>query len=298
MAWKYVNPGYAELLENTDSTTVEDTTINPINRVAFSNPSGSENITIPEGIKEFWVKCRFVRSNNVGKIYFQNSAGEDITGVMLNYSDKVQLYQYWGKYTTFYIDLSSLKEINICIHFRLSNSNGLIELYINGNIVGSVSGDIGSAAKVYKLKFDTGNSTSYFSNLIIADYDIRKEEIAIAELTDLTGTWDGIETGTVKATEVGQVLSQKIDTADLKAQIKAQSAVISITGITVAGLNMEYDNSKVNGMTGIINGEGENVFSETKEINSFNSMVCSSYKKDMDIDDISKITCSLKAAKV
>lgn len=299
MSWKYVNPGYAELLENTDSKTIKDIEKNPINGVAFNNAAGSENITVPEGVKEFWVKCRFVRSNDVGKIYFQNSGtGQDITGVMLNYSDRVQLYQYWGKYSTFYLGLASLPEINICAHFRPDKSNGLIELWINGDFIGKISGDIGSAAKTYKLKFDTGNSTSYFSNIIIADYDISDEEIAIAKLTDLAGTWDGIKEGTAKATATGQILSQKIDTADLESQIKAQSAAVNITGVTVAGLTMKYDSTEVNRMTGIINDGSKDIFTETQAMNSNSSTIYNAYQKDMTIDDIAKLTCSLKAAKV
>lgn len=297
MAFKYVNPGYAELTVN-GGTTVNDNIVNPLNGVKYTPGGDKKVVYLPSSpIQDLWLKAQYDRATAVGYIYIRNSHKEN----GITFSDNKLTIQCHGTTKSFVDDVFKSATGIIIIHWHFSKTDGFIEVLVNGKMFKSDGGNVGDGIDqdhdpTVSLRIDANGTKNYWYNIILADYDISDEEIATAKLTDLTGTWDGIEAGTAKATEAGQVLSQKIDTVDLASQIKKQSSMMNITGITVAGLKMEYDNTKVNSMTGIINDGSKDVFTETKTINNF-SMVCNSYQKNLSIEDISKLTCSLKAAK-
>lgn len=61
MAYKYVNPGYGELLDSA-GTTVNDTKINAANGVAFFNNSNDRSVTFPEPLTNVWIKLSMERA--------------------------------------------------------------------------------------------------------------------------------------------------------------------------------------------------------------------------------------------
>lgn len=296
MAFKYVNPGYAELTVD-GGTTVEDKNANPLNGVKYTSSGDNRVVILPKPCpQDLWFKAQYSRGYLTGKVYIKCG---DNNGIVF-FDDRLKITN--SGYIEIYDDIFKQTRNTIVIHWHFSKTNGFIEVQVGDKKFNSGIHNVGDGIETvtntdYSLRIDAGNKTNYWFNIILADYDISDEQIATAKLTDLTGTWDGIEAGTAKATEVGQVLSQKIDTADLKSQIAAQSSAATITGLTIAGLKMEYDSTKVDRMTGIVNDGSKDVFSDTQVMNSNFSMVCNSYQKDMSIEDVAKLTCSLKAAK-
>lgn len=297
MSWKYVNPGYAELTVDGGST-VEDKKNNPLNGVKYSSTGDNIAVYLPSPCpQDLWLKVQSVRGTyNYGQIYIKNGAKN---GFEFNRAS-ISVYTQAGT-QEFNINNVDYANTIITIHWHFSKNVGYIEITIGDKKFKTAETNVGDGIEEqssdYKLRLVSDRDDNYWCNIILADYDISDEQIATAKLTDPTGTWDGIAEGVAKATAAGQVLSQKIDTADLKAQIAAQSPIENVTGVTVAGLKMEYDTSEVNQMTGVINDGSKDVFTETQAINSNFSTIYNAYQKDMTMENIAKLTCSLKAAK-
>lgn len=296
MSWKYVNPGYAELTVD-GGTTVEDKTANPLNGVKYTSSGDNRVVYLPAPCpQDLWLKVLSNRYNtNYGKIIIKHNYEN---GIEFNSKD-INIITNGSISKASAVTNKNIQMV--VIHWHFSKTDGFIEIQIDDQILISQKGNVGDGIDTdtdtgYSLRLRS-DGDNYWANIILADYDISDEQIATAKLTDPTGTWDGITEGAAKATAVGQILSQKIDAADLKEQIAAQSPIENITGVTVAGLKMQYDTSKVNQMTGVINDGSKDVFTETQTMNSNFSTIYNAYQKDMTIEDITKLTCSLKAAK-
>lgn len=134
--------------------------------------------------------------------------------------------------------------------------------------------------------------------MIIADYDISHEEVVMATLTEPKGTWEGIGTDQIKATDVGQILTQQINMDDLKTKIDKLGANITITGVSLCARNVLFDSNKINALTGIVNNGKEDVYSETKTFSTTGTVSGISYVKNMTLNEIQTAKFSLKSAKV
>lgn len=89
MAYKYVNPGYGELLDSA-GTTVNDTKINAANGVAFFNNSDDRSVTFPEPLTNVWIKLSMERAYVSGIISVSGTGWP--TGVRLNESDYIRVF--------------------------------------------------------------------------------------------------------------------------------------------------------------------------------------------------------------
>lgn len=88
MAYKYVNPGYGELLDRA-GTTVNDTKINAANGVAFFNNSDDRSVTFPEPLTNVWIKLSMERAYVSGIISVTGTGWP--TGVRLDESDYIKV---------------------------------------------------------------------------------------------------------------------------------------------------------------------------------------------------------------
>lgn len=134
--------------------------------------------------------------------------------------------------------------------------------------------------------------------MIIADYDISHEEVVTARLTEPEGTWKGIGAAQAEASDVDQVLTQKIDTDDLEKKILARSESICITGVTLSARDIHFNSDKVNALTGIVNDGEKDVYSSTQKISGASMVYGMSYIKNMTLDEVKAASFSLKSAKV
>lgn len=294
MAFKYVNPGYGELLDYA-GTTVEDTGINAVNGVAFYNDSDNRSVTFPVPLKEVWIKLSMHRAYVSGVISVTGVGWP--TGVYIDKSGYVRVFFYNNEkdYSTKHANMAN---IDLIMHVRSGVNDGLIELWMNGDLVAVRQGNCYDGKTFAGVWLKTASEKNYYYNVIIADYDISREEVVVAKLKDPTGDWKGIDASQVEATEVGQILTQQIDTEDLETKIKKQSEVINITGVSLCARNIHFDSTKVNALTGIVNDGTKDVYSETKQISGNGMIYGMSYTKNMTLDEVKNASFSLKAAKV
>lgn len=296
--FKWVNPGYGDLLEN-QGTTKYSTDLNPTNGVAFVSGS-SRVIAFPSGTKEVWIKCH-VKRGHVSGIISVSGTGYP-TGLMLNNKKGDGYISLWFNegsgggvgYYTQYFDWATL---DIVLHIKSHSVDGLIETWINGDYVGIRQGNCYKGNDLPGLWLSSENNDNYFSNIIVADYDISREEVIEAKLQDPIGDWKGLEIGQAEATAVGQTITQKIDTDDLKTRIEAKSETIDISSVSLAAVGVKFDSTAVNALTGAISSGGTDDYTRTKKIINNGAANIGTYIKDYTLDKLKDTDFKLVAAK-
>lgn len=297
--FKYVNPGYGDLFD-TQFVTKYSTDYNPTNGVAFAGTS-DRAITLPIGTKEVWVKCHMKRARVSGIISVSGTGYP--TGLMLNNKKGKGYISLWfnegaggGKgYYTEYFDWGTL---DIVLHIKSHEVDGLIEVWINGDYIGIRQGNCYKGNDLPGVWFSREDDGNFFSNIIVADYDISREEVIEAKLLDPTGDWKGLAVGQAEATAVGQTITQKIDTDDLKTRIEAKSKTIDISSVSLAAVGAKFDSSAVNALTGVIGGGTTDEYTNTQKIINSGAAVLGSYVKDYTLDKLKTTNFKLVAAKV
>lgn len=308
MAFKYVNPGYAELLANSAETTY-DTNINKINGVSFGSVTSDKAVVLPNGTKNVWIKCSIYRGHITGLISLTGYGYP--TGVMINdrVGDCVTLWANEGAgggksfKSKYYYD----GRLDLVLHVKSEQNSSVIELWIDDELVGRridcVNGKTFSGVWLDPGYNSGGNSDNsykdaYFYNLIVADYDISREQVVEAALKAPTGTWKGIAVNQPVADEVGQVLTQTIDTEILETKIKSFSKTVKINGVNIAAVGAQYNTDEVNALTATVSLGTDGNFTSTKKIFNTGSFNGDSYLQSMTLDQLKNAKFSLTAAKV
>lgn len=288
--WKYVNPGYGELLDEKLGTT-SSRTYNPTNGVCIGGQTNYGAITLPN-LREVYIKCN---------VYFRNKYTND--GNYFN----IKIYKgtkYFGLFKQDYgylgmrfedetsenvIKFNDGQLYSVVLHIK-PGIKGIIELFINGTLVKAYNQQI-SFSDIDAVKIRA--QVDYISNIIISDQDIRDESVLVVPLGDPTGTWSGISDGEAKATEVDQVLTQSLKVDDVKNTVGTNT----VTSVNVAAFDIRYDSEKVNAMEASITKDDSNLTSATKSITN-GAITPVTFMKNMTIDNLANTSVSFKAKKV
>lgn len=287
--WKYVNPGYGELLDEKLGTT-QNKTYNPTNTVCIGGQTSYGQINLPN-LQEVYIKCNvcFKTGNDTGAYFNIYAIKDDVNiGLYKHYMGAlgVRINDEENKYI-FTFDTNKL--YSVVLHIK-AGTKGVVELFVNGTLI-----------KVYNRQIAISNFSAvkiraqadYVSNIIIADYDIRDESVLVVPLGDPTGTWSGISDGEAKATEVDQVLTQSLKIDDIKNTVGTNT----VTSVNVAAFDIRYDSDKVNAMEASITKDGSNLTSATKSITN-GAITPVTFMKNMTIDNLANTSVSFKAKKV
>lgn len=290
--WKYVNPGYGELLDENKVGTVQDKAKNPVNGVSINNSSGI-CVLIPN-LQEVFLKFNLYAIGSTRSSYWHVllGDGENYCGLLDNtYADSSCGVKINNEDDSKYNYFDARKVVTFLIHVK-NGQNGVFEAYINKSLIKAYSGNI-KCSSFKHLKIYTKKDYEYISNIIIADYDIRDESVLVVPLGDPTGTWSGISDGEAKATEVDQVLTQSLKIDDIKNIVGTDT----VTSVSVAAFDIRYDSDKVNAMEASITKDGSNLTSATKSITN-NAITPVTFMKNMTIDNLANTSVSFKAKKV
>lgn len=284
--WKYVNPGYGELLDEKLGT-VQNDTYNPTNTVCLANGSTRGVINLPN-LKEVYVSfnCYF-RTGGYGLFSVGNN---DVwTGLQQYKYGSFSCYIDGNEMSNSEISLDGNKLYKVMYHVKVG-SKGEFEVFLNDRLVKTFAHTI-STAKLSRCK--VGFDNNFISNIIIADYDIRDESVLVVPLGEPTGTWSGISDGEAKATEADQVLTQSLKIDDIKNNVGTNT----VTSVSVAAYDIRYDSEKVNAMEASITKDGSNLTSATKSITN-GAITPVTFMKNMTIDNLANTSVSFKAKKV
>ena len=290
MAWKYVNPGYGELLDEKLGTT-NSKTYNPTNGVCIGGQTNRGTITLPN-LKEVYIKCN---------VYFTNKSTDDGNFFNINIFKGTKFFGLFkedlGYLSMTFEDGTTENVINfndgqlysVVFHIK-PGIEGIIELFINGTLVKAYNQQI-SFSDIDAVRIRA--QADYISNIIISDQDIRDESVLVVPLSEPTGTWSGISDGEAKATEADQILTQSLKIDDIKNTVGTNT----VTSVNVAAFDIRYDNQKVNSMEASITKDGSNLIDATKSITN-GAITPVTFMKNMTIDNLANTSVSFKAKRV
>lgn len=286
--WKYVNPGYGELLDEKLGTT-KSTVYNPKNGVCIGGQNSYGKINLPN-LQEVYIKCN---------VYFKENSHNYFCNIYAIKNDvKIGLYKsYYNNLGVRIgddehqniISFDTDKLYSVVLHIK-TGIKGVVELFVNDTLVKAYNTQI-TASNIEAVQIVA--QADYVSNIIISDQDIRDESVLVVPLDELTGTWSGISDGEAKATEADQVLTQSLKIDDIKNTVGTDT----VTSVSVAAYDIRYDSEKVNSMEASITKDGSNLTSATKSITN-NAITPITFMKNMTIDNLANTSVSFKAKKV
>ena len=271
---RYINPGYAELLDVDGSTTISDASYNPAHGVALTQPTDNDGVTIGSTITELYGKFDFflpssfssIASDYFLKVGIYNSGSDGSTAGFTGFA----MYKYSTYYLRFracgnrsgYAKEKSISDsspspavlngINhVWIRFKSSTGNGNYdgeyEVYVNGVSILEGTNNGGYFGDCSKLVIYAASSVTPMAELILSDTAVsNKEQIAAIPLTNPVTDMVDRGDGTYLAESAGQQILSTVDVASL---ISAYGGVSPVTGIAIAG-NPAYRTGE--GLTSLI----------------------------------------------
>nr|DAS13455.1 MAG TPA: hypothetical protein [Caudoviricetes sp.] len=239
MAFKYINPGYAELLSVRGGTTVTGEQYSKTG-VSFWQPTSDKGLTISEFPAELYGKL---------DLYFKAPENADRAKLTLAIGGYiiVSAETSWSRWrmkgnnnndTIAASDNIRVNAVNtLWFHVKPGqNHNGIFRAILNEREVcnkqeDSFWYDYGSSEKTITVYSRTEDIL--ISNLILSDEEISpREQVILLPIQSTQTNMTGCGDGSYEATAAGQEILQTVDTASLIAQYGADSRV---TGISLLG---------------------------------------------------------------
>ena len=181
MSFRYENYGTADLLL-TEGTTVEVGTDISKFGSAFIQTQQAKCFDIP-ATKELWCKFDAYLSNWNSQSWYAvntNSAGKT-TGVYKPTGSRLYIEESSSNKSTIRNVLRTQQYQTFLLHMLSSAADGLIEIWVDGEKVGSYSGSVNDGNDFENFYLRTGDadtSNGLFSNVIISDEEIGLDEDA------------------------------------------------------------------------------------------------------------------------
>lgn len=246
----YVNPGYIELLDGPTS----GATVNNGNNLYFYNTKNTYNLNI-SGYRELYVKLNVVvGGNSDARIYVYNN---DPVGAKLNADGTYNDWNFNNSALNVIPKIGRLvnnHEYEIMIHAKSGNNDGLKEIYFNGVLDRSFTGNINNGNAFPGIIIQADMSSVLFNNIIIADFDIADYHIAQCDVKSYETNFEKQSDGSLKAATAGEYLSSIIDTAALETEMKKNVTSAEIVGVNVSAFNVSYDSNVINALKSSIDG--------------------------------------------
>ena len=231
MAFKYINPGYADLIDLGSDKTVRDAKYSKTG-VSFWMPK-IRGIAVPYTLTELYGKF---------DVYLKSGKSLDSTAwLQFGEKNKVEISGYrdhWTVYgansNTSYFDTRKMKldDVNtIWFHMKQGlNYDAMLHVIVNGHEIGKRTNLYMDFREAKEISIYADTDDALLSNIILSDEDINMKEQAVllsvqSTVTDMTDGGDG----SYRATAAGQQILQTMDTAAL-AEADSQ-----VTGVTLFG---------------------------------------------------------------
>lgn len=248
----YVNPGYIELLDGPTS----GATVNNGNNLYFYNTKNTYNLNI-SGYRELYVKLNVVvGGNSDARIYVYNNNNVPV-GAKLNADGTYNDWNFNNSAPNVIPKIGRLvnnHEYEIMIHAKSGNNDGLKEIYFNGVLDRSFTGNINNGNAFPGIIIQADMSSVLFNNIIIADFDIADYHIAQCDVKSYETNFEKQSDGSLKAATAGEYLSSIIDTAALETEMKKNVTSAEIVGVNVSAFNVSYDSNVINALKSSIDG--------------------------------------------
>lgn len=249
----YVNPGYIELL---DGSTAGATVDNGGILYFYNTTKNAYNLNL-SGYKELYVKLNVVKNDSDTRLYLSSNDSNMPVGVRLNENGTYNDWNFQNNTMNNTPKIGPLvndSEYEIMIHAKSGKTNGLKEIYFNGVLDRSFTGNINNENAFPGIVIQADNPNVLFHNIIIADFDIADYHLAPVDIKDYETDFTNQSDGTIKATAIGQYISMHLDTDGLKAKMQKVVGNAEIVGLNVGAFNVGYDSSIINALKSSVNG--------------------------------------------
>lgn len=256
MGFKYINPGYANLLDVEGGTTIADAKKRRTG-VGFYQPKQGKGINIAATPTDIYGKFdvyayRDADDKSADNFEIQVTLGYNgvsfkkltnsfyLSG-LVNNSSRIYLNASTWYPNTLKSRLGITMNAMNTIYFHAKASSdgsakdGFLVLYVNGKEVGRAENyAVNLAYSNPKVVVVYGSSsTGLISNLILSDTEINlREQVAILPIRSTETTMTAKEDGSYTASTADQQILQSIDTASL---IDSYGAASQVTGISLIG---------------------------------------------------------------
>ena len=234
MSFKYINPGYAELLSTSGGTTVTGEQYSKTG-VSFWQPNDEKGISLSESPTEFYAKFDLYIQGVTGRddVYFSFGIGYQ-NGIYLRGYRSLTFSGLAGTSSLFY--QSDIAEIipmyamsTVWLHIKRGNeNNGILHVVVNDHEFCNKR-DINLLYDSRTIKIFSDNNRALISNLILSDAPIDpREQIALLQVAATQTNMTDCSDGSYEATAAGQELLQTVDVSSLISQYGGNSRVVSI----------------------------------------------------------------------
>lgn len=246
MSFKYLNPGYAELLDVDGGTTIVDT-VKSRTGVRFYQPTAKKGIDMSDTLTDFYGKfdvyIGYDNNSFMTRTALLKSNGYSYSGgiAFVKDSNAMCFYRYYNgnnsssakAYTSSPSTLNlKMDAINTFWFHATPGSSGKLEIYSNGVLVDTLESAIDLSDSLI-IDVYANNANGAISNLILSDTEIdKREQVAILPIKSTETNMTEGEDGTYIAGTDGQTILQ---TVDVDALINDYGADSEIKGIAVIG---------------------------------------------------------------
>ena len=242
MAFKYINPGYAELLSTSGGTTVTGKQYSKTG-VSFWQPEDHKGLTFSEVPTEFYAKLDMYLKN-------PQNASDVRLEIGIGFGNWVRVYPHRGKWDIEGHDASTVFDIyetadfvrsdavnTLWFHIKQGrNNDGIFHVIVNEReICNKRDRNFWYANDTYAntITVLTKNDDILISNLIFSDEEINpKEQVVMLPVKETQTNMTDYGDVSYEATAANQELLQTVDIAALSTQYGADSRV---TGISLIG---------------------------------------------------------------
>jgi len=288
---RYINPGYAELLDIDGGATISNVAYNPTHEVALYQPTDNDGVSLELAITDLYGKFDFFLPSsfsNLGSNYFlkvgiYNGGSDGSTAGFTGFA----MYKYSAYYLRFracgsrsgYAKEKSISDstyspavlngINhVRFHFKSSTGNGNYdgeyEIYVNGVNILEGTNNGGYFGDCAKLVIYAANAYSPIAEIILSDTPVgMKEQIAAIPLTNPVTDMVDRGDGTYLAESAGQQILQTVDVASL---ITNYGGVSPVTGIAIVGKPTYRNGEGITSLVGISKASGTQTEHGTKTL--------------------------------
>ena len=234
MSFKYINPGYAELLDVSGGTTIADAAKSKTG-VSFWQPTQGKGINIAEIPTELYGKFDVYLPSGTGMdisvdITFCGYCGVHIRG----YSREWTIYGYYAGTSYF----SHTKQViydavnTIWFNAKPTDVGDCLTIKANGVEIGKKTGISFNTTSRY-IEIYSNSRLAPISNLILSDTEIHpREQVVTLPVKDTETTMTANGDGSYTASAANQQILQSVDVAALLAEYGEDS---EIRGISLMG---------------------------------------------------------------
>ena len=242
MAFKYINPGYAELLSVRGGTTVTGEQYSKTG-VSFWQPEEYKGLPLSEAPNEVYVKLDMYLKN-------PKNASDSRLEIGIGFANWVRVYPHRGQWDIEGHDDSTVFDIyetaefvrpdainSLWFHIKQGkNNDGIFHVIVNERVLcNKRDRNIWYANDTHAkiLMVLSKNDNILISNLILSDEEISpREQVVMLPIKETQTTMTDSGDGSYEATAANQELLQTVDVTALSTKYGADSRV---TGIALIG---------------------------------------------------------------